>query len=128
MKIKEVSVENYLTKKLRATCLYQIDVLDYNKKNRWKSIDCKDFYKTQRNILVILSDLQKYHIVITGHFMVMAPDILPEMLNYCKIKVVGDVSCDINGPIRCTLRSSTIAEQFYGYLPSEHKEADVFHS
>jgi hypothetical protein len=25
------------------------------------------------------------------------------------------------------LRSSTIAEPFYGYLPSEHKEVDVFH-
>jgi hypothetical protein len=43
-----------------------------------------------------------------------------------KLKVVGDVSCDIDGPIACTLRSSTIAEPFYGYLPSEHK-VDVFH-
>jgi alanine dehydrogenase len=44
----------------------------------------------------------------------------------CKIKVVGDISCDINGPVACTLRSSTIAEPFYGYLPSD-KEVDVFH-
>jgi alanine dehydrogenase len=43
----------------------------------------------------------------------------------CKIKVVGDISCDI-GPC-CTLRSSTIAEPFYGYLPSDDKEVDVFH-
>ena len=59
-----------------------------------------------------------------------APDILTkDMLQSkdCKIKVVGDVSCDIDGPIACTLRSSTIAEPFYGYLPSEHKEVDVFH-
>jgi hypothetical protein len=27
----------------------------------------------------------------------------------------------------CTLRSSTIAEPFYGYLPSDDKEVDVFH-
>jgi hypothetical protein len=39
----------------------------------------------------------------------------------CKIKVVGDISCDINGPVACTLRS-TIAEPFYGYLPSDDKE------
>jgi hypothetical protein len=45
----------------------------------------------------------------------------------CKIKVVGDISCDINGPVACTLRSSTIAEPFYGYLPSDDKEVDVFH-
>jgi hypothetical protein len=42
----------------------------------------------------------------------------------CKIKVVGDISCDINGPVACTLRS-TIAEPFYGYLPSDDKEVDV---
>jgi alanine dehydrogenase len=45
----------------------------------------------------------------------------------CKIKVVGDISCDINGPVACTLRSSTISEPFYGYLPSDDKEVDVFH-
>jgi hypothetical protein len=36
-------------------------------------------------------------------------------------------SLDINGPVACTLRSSTIAEPFYGYLPSDDKEVDVFH-
>jgi alanine dehydrogenase len=41
--------------------------------------------------------------------------------------VVADISCDIDGPVACTLRASTIAEPLYGYLPSEHKEVDVFH-
>jgi alanine dehydrogenase len=45
----------------------------------------------------------------------------------CKIKVVADVSCDVNGPIACTLRSSTIAEPLYGYFPNEDKEVEVFH-
>ena len=45
----------------------------------------------------------------------------------CKIKVVADISCDIDGPIACTLRASTIANPNYGYLPSEHKEVDMFH-
>ncbi|RTY97851.1 alanine dehydrogenase, partial [Flavobacterium bomense] len=29
--------------------------------------------------------------------------------------------------IACTLRSSTIEEPLYGYLPTENKEVDVFH-
>jgi hypothetical protein len=44
-------------------------------------------------------------IVITGHFHGNgAPDITREMLQSkdCKIKVVGDISCDINGPVACT--------------------------
>jgi hypothetical protein len=44
-----------------------------------------------------------------------------------KIKVVADISCDIDGSVACSLRNSTIAEPLYGYLPSENKEVDVFH-
>jgi hypothetical protein len=63
MKIKEVSVENYLTKNYAQPVYTQIDVLDYNKRIDGKVLDCNDFYKTQRIILVILSDLQKYQIL-----------------------------------------------------------------
>lgn len=31
------------------------------------------------------------------------------------IKIVGDISCDIDGPVACTLRPSTIADPIYGY-------------
>jgi len=52
-----------------------------------------------------------------------------EMLkaNDCNIKVVTDISCDVNGPIACTIKASTIADPIFGYLPSENKEVDVFH-
>lgn len=132
MKIKEVSIENYLTKNYAQAVYTQIEVLDYNKRIDGKVIDCKDFYK---NPTEYVSDFERFtkvsDIVITGHFHGNnAPDILTkDMLQSkdSKIKIVGDVSCDIDGPIACTLRSSTIAEPFYGYLPSEHKEVDVFH-
>lgn len=132
MKIKEVSIENYLTKKYAQPVYTQIDVLDYNKRIDGKVLDCKDFYKNPKKYV---SDFERFtkvsDIVITGHFYGNdAPEILTrEMLQSkdCTVKVVGDVSCDIDGPVACTLRSSTIAEPFYGYLPSEHKEVDVFH-
>jgi hypothetical protein len=62
MKIKEVSVENYLTKNY-AQPVYTKLMLDYNKRIDGKVLDCNDFYKTQRIILVILSDLQKRQIL-----------------------------------------------------------------
>ena len=40
-----------------------------------------------------------------------------------KISVVADVSCDIDGPVACTLRPSTIADPMYGY--HIHDEKDV---
>ena len=38
------------------------------------------------------------------------------------ITYVADISCDIDGPVASTLRASTIADPFYGYLASEEKE------
>jgi alanine dehydrogenase len=132
MKIKEVSVENYLTKTYTQPVYTQIDVLDYNKRLDGQVLDFTDFYHNPKEYT---SDFEKFtkvsEMYITGHFHANeAPAILTrEMLqaNDCMIKVVADVSCDVNGPIACTLRSSTIAEPLYGYLPSENKEVDVFH-
>ena len=38
------------------------------------------------------------------------------------IQVVADVSCDIDGPVACTLRPSTIADPLYGYHPLNESE------
>nr|WP_309758690.1 NAD(P)-dependent oxidoreductase [Flavobacterium sp.] len=132
IKIKEVSVENYLTKNYTQPVYTQIDVLDYNKRKYGQVLDFNDFYDNPKDYI---SDFERFttisDVYISGHFHANdAPVILSrEMLQSkdCKIKVVADVSCDVNGPIACTLRSSTIAEPLYGYLPSEHKEVDVFH-
>ena len=132
IKIKEVSVDNYLTKNYTQAVYTQIDVLDYNKRKDGNVLAFKDFYENPEEYV---SDFERFttisDIYISGHFYANdAPVILSrEMLQSknCKIKIVADVSCDVNGPIACTLRSSTIAEPLYGYLPSEHKEVDVFH-
>ncbi|RDI57426.1 NAD(P)-dependent oxidoreductase [Flavobacterium glaciei] len=132
IKIKEVSVENYLSKNYTQPVYTQIDVLDYNKRMDGKVLDFTDFYHNPKEYI---SDFERFtkvsDVYITGHFYANeAPVILTrEMLQSkdCKIKIVADVSCDVNGPIACTLRSSTIAEPLYGYLPSEDKEVDVFH-
>ena len=132
IKIKEISPENYLTKNYAQAVYTQIDVLEYNKRKDGKLLDFTDFYQNPKEYD---SDFEKYtkvtDIYITGHFYGNdAPAILTqEMLkaNDCKIKVVADISCDVNGPIACTLRSSTIAEPLYGYLPDENKEVDIFH-
>lgn len=133
MKIKEVSVNNYLTKRYSGPVYTQIDVLDYNKRKDGKAIsDKNDFY---HNPTAYTSDFERFtkvsDIFMAGHFYGNdAPVILTrEMLKApdCKIKVVADISCDTNGPIACTIKASTIAEPLFGYLPSEDREVDVFH-
>ena len=41
-----------------------------------------------------------------------------------RIKVVGDISCDIAGPIACTIRPSKIGNGIYGYDPITQTEVD----
>ncbi|TRX20461.1 NAD(P)-dependent oxidoreductase [Flavobacterium franklandianum] len=132
IKIKEVSVENYLTKNYTQPVYVQIDVLDYNVRKDGQVLDFNDFFQNPQDYVSNFERFTKVSdIYITGHFHSNeAPDILTrEMLKSkdCKIKVVADISCDVDSSIACTLRSSTIEEPLYGYLPTENKEVDVFH-
>jgi alanine dehydrogenase len=132
IKIKEITVENYLTKNYTQAVYVQLDVLEYNKRIDSQVLDFNDFVEHPE---AYVSDFEKFtkvsDIYFAGHFHASgAPMILTkEMLNAsdCKLKVVADISCDVNGPIACTLRSSTIAEPLYGYFPLEDREVDVFH-
>jgi saccharopine dehydrogenase (NAD+, L-lysine-forming) len=42
------------------------------------------------------------------------------------IRVIADVSCDLNGPIPSTIRASTIDKPFYGYDPMTESETPPF--
>ncbi|MDR7212480.1 NAD(P)-dependent oxidoreductase [Flavobacterium piscis] len=132
IKVKEITVDNYLTKNYAQPVYVQLDALEYNKRIDGQILDFKDFAEHPE---AYTSDFEKFtkvsDIYIAGHFYANnAPIILTQdMLNAkdCKIRVVADISCDVNGPIASTLRSSTIAEPLYGYLPSENKETDIYH-
>lgn len=132
MKVKQVSVEDYLSKTFTQPVYTFIDVLDYNKRLDGQTLDKHDFYQHPEAYVSNFERFSKVSdIFIAGHFYGNgAPVILTkEMLASpkCKVKVVADISCDIDGPVACTLRASTIAEPLYGYLPGEHKEVDIFH-
>jgi alanine dehydrogenase len=132
VKIKEVSVENFLTKTYTEPVYVQIDVLDYNKRMDGEVRDNQDFYSHPQEYVSNFERFTKVaDMFIAGHFYGNgAPVILTqEMLKAAdnKIQIVADISCDVEGPIASTLRSSTIAEPFYGYHPSENKEVPYTH-
>ena len=128
MKMKQVTSTDFLSKNYSEPVYTQIDVLDYNKRvDGTVASDNTDFYK---NPQLYTSDFERFSkvadVFMAGHFHGNnAPDILTQdMLKAadCKIKVVADISCDVDGPIACTIKASTIADPFYGYLPFENKE------
>lgn len=119
IKFKEVSVDDFLNKNYNQPVYTQIDVLDYNKRVDGKVLDNADFYKNPQDYVSNFERFTKVaDIYMAGHFYGNgAPEILSRemlMATDCKIKVVADISCDVNGPIACTIKASTIADPFFG--------------
>jgi alanine dehydrogenase len=132
MKIKEVSIENYLTKNYSEPVYTQIDVIDYYQRKDGQAATKEDFYA---HPTAYTSNFERFSkvsdIFMAGHFYGNdGPEILSQAMLQsvdCKIKVVADISCDVDGPIACTVKASTIADPFFGYLPSENKEVPYTH-
>jgi hypothetical protein len=129
MKIKMVSVNDYITKTFSESVYCFLDVLDYNKRKDGKLIDNYDFYNNPEEYE---SDFMRFANVtdffIAGHFygngapyLFTREDAKTEDFN---IKYVADISCDVDGPVASTLRASTIANPFYGYNPQRESEVD----
>lgn len=129
MGMKEVNVQDFLNEEFKEAVYVQIDVLDYNKRKDGKVKEMTDFfvnpteYESTFKRFSAVSD-----IYIACHFYGDgAPYIFTRedaKAKDFKIKVVADISCDIDGPVASTVRASTIADPIYGYDPDLEKEVD----
>ena len=129
LKIEQVEIIDYLNNQYNYPVVCLIDVLDYNRKKEGKAISNKEFYthpeKYESNFMRFarVSD-----VFIAGHFYGDGAPVFftreqatsPEF----KIKLIADISCDINEPIASTIRPSTIEEPLYGYDPETGTEVD----
>jgi hypothetical protein len=129
LNIRQVSVKEYLSNSFDEAVYCKIDVLDYNKRKDGRVLDKSDFYN---NAADYESDFMRFasntDYFIAGHFYDNAAPFLYtredcKSVNF-KIKVVADVSCDIDGPVASTIRPSTIADPIYGYDPQTESEID----
>lgn len=127
LKIREVTDADYLSKDYNEPVYCLIDVSEYNKRKDGRAFDKNEFYEDPSDYE---SDFMKYakvsDVFFTGHFYGNGAPYLftredaksPDF----KINLVADISCDVDGPIACTLRASTIADPFYGYDPKTESE------
>jgi saccharopine dehydrogenase (NAD+, L-lysine-forming) len=127
MGLREVNVEDYLNQEFDVPVYCQIDVLDYNYRMDETLGDMLDFFAHPE---AYASDFYRFakvsDVYIAGHFYgTGAPYLFTRedaKKEDFKIKVVADISCDIDGPVASTLRASTIAEPIYGYDPQKESE------
>lgn len=130
LNIREVTDAEYLSQDFDEPVYCLIDVMEYTRRKDGAPGDKFAFYKDPSGYE---SDFMKYAKVtdyfIAGHFYGDGAPFLftreeardPDF----KIRLVADVSCDIDGPVASTIRPSTIADPFYGYDPVTEKETGI---
>ena len=129
MRMREVSVKEFLNENFSEPVFVQIDVLDYNKRKDGQTINQQDFFDNptayESNFMRFAKVADMY---IACHFFGSGSPYIftrEDAKNKdFKIKVVADISCDIDGPVASTLRASTIADPIYGYDPITEKETN----
>lgn len=127
--IKQVTPKEFLTQQFDEPVGAWLGVEWYNKRADGQPFDRIGFYK---NPVGHESDFMKFakiaDVYVACHywdsrapFIYSRDDVKSPDWN---IKVVADISCDIDGPVATTLRPSTIADPLYGYDPQSETETD----
>ncbi len=127
--IKQVDKESFLNDTFSNSVYLHLDTMDYNKRIDGQVAGKSDFYLNPRHYKSCLIDYLKHaDIFIAGHFYKPpSPFLLTNndmKSNDFNVKVIADISCDINGPIASTIRPSTIENPIYGYNPDSASEDD----
>lgn len=131
--MKKVTPEDFLEKNFNVPVYTQLDPWHYTRPKDNGDFSFEHFVKHPEEFE---NNIHRYvfrcDIFIACHFWdPKAPVMLSlEMMQDpgFPVKVIADISCDINGPIVSTIRASTIAEPFYGYDPQHGAETKPFES
>src|SRR6056297_44891 len=129
MGMRRVNVTEYLEENFQEPVYCQIDASEYNKRKDGVRGNKADFFANPQEYKSNFFRFAKVtDFYIAGHFSGQGAPYLytrrdakhPDF----KIRVVADVSCDIDGPVATTIKPSTIADPIYGYDPHTETETD----
>ncbi|MEP2237714.1 MAG: NAD(P)-dependent oxidoreductase [Maribacter sp.] len=129
MGMRRVNVTEYLEETFKEPVYCQIDAGEYNKRidgvrgNKANFFAHPEEYKSNFFRFAKVTDFY-----IAGHFYGQGAPYLFTREDAkdkdFKIKVVADISCDIDGPVASTIKPSTIADPIYGYDAVTESETD----
>jgi len=125
--LREVHADAFLKEDFNEAVFTRLDVEQYNARRDGKAFDMNDFISDPTEFKsTFMNYAEVADLYIAGHywaegspFLFTRDDMKQESW---RVKVVADVSCDIDGPVACTIRPSTIADPLYGYDPIAESE------
>ena len=128
LRIKQVAVKDFIEINFHEPVYTNVDVLDYNYSNSIEN-SISNFYSYPEKFESTFSKFFPVtDIYFAGHY--HNPN-APKLITNNNLKkksfnidVIADISCDINGPIACTIRPSTIENPIYGFHKTKLVECD----
>ena len=127
--IKQISLNDYLNKKYDEAVFCNISLREHVERNDGKDSSYQDFmlnpheYKSKATNYLHSTDM-----LITGHYWdPKFPKLfsLNQINEFKNLKIIGDITCDINGSIPTTIRSTSIAKPYYSIDINSMKEIDL---
>lgn len=129
--VKKVSPEDFITQKTNEVIYSQLKDIDYNVHKENEKFDLNEYFTKPENFRsTFLPYTQEADMLIACAFWHPKAPVLftkeqmqkPEF----KIRVIADITCDIEGSIPSTLRATTIDKPIYDYDPKTHQEFKAF--
>jgi alanine dehydrogenase len=125
--IREVSKLEFLNNTFDEAVFVHLNTMDYNVRIDGSESNKSEFYKQPELYCSSFKDYTKQaDIFIAGHYYSSGSPYLftreDAQHSDFNIKVVADISCDIDGPVASTIRPSTILDPIYGYNPISETE------
>lgn len=124
--IRKVSIEDFLNTQFSVPVYVQLSSRDYHLHREGKPFDRDEFHKYPQRYE---SDFLRYasvaDILIAGaYWNPGAPPLFTKddmKAPSFKIKVIADISCDINGSIPATIRATDVNDPIYDYNPFDQR-------
>ena len=127
--ITEVSPEEFIKETFDMPVFTHLETEDYFERKINGGFDKSEFYS---NPELYKSSFKRFlphtDMYIPCHFWSNKSDFIITRddlkMDNLRLSVVADISCDIDGPVACTIRPSKIADPIYGYNPQTESEDD----
>jgi saccharopine dehydrogenase (NAD+, L-lysine forming) len=127
--IQRVSSKDFVTKQFDYPVYVHIDTHEYYERKLDGLFDKKDFYNNPEHYFSVLpSFVRKADMYMACHLWAAGNPVLinEEDIRHAdwRCNVVADISCDTNGPLAFTIRSTKISEPIFGYNRMTGQECD----
>ena len=126
--INQVSKKDFINNIFDHPVFCNLETSDYIQENSGIEFDLQHLIKNPKKYFSVAEKyLEKTNLLISAHYWdPNSPKIfdLKNLHKFDKLKVIGDITCDINGSIPTTLKSTTIQDPYFYFDKNTNNEID----